>query len=113
MDGTQGKETPLLTQLRQRCRERDAPLQEGHREERPQRPWRSREEPQAGNRNRTVEGTQEGQEGPEEGCQENGEENVQEKDGQEDDNKENNQEIVEAQIQQALTAIRLRSCCPA
>lgn len=34
MDGTQGKETSLLTQLRQRCRKRDAALQKGYREER-------------------------------------------------------------------------------
>lgn len=75
MHGTQGKETSLLTQLRQRCRKRDAALQKGYREERARGTRRPREEPQAGNRDRTVEGAQEGQEGPEEGidaeeCQE-------------------------------------------
>ena len=112
MHGTQGKETSLLTQLRQRCRKRDATLQEGHGKERSQGPWRTREESQAGDRDRTVEGAQEGQEGPEEG--------VEAEERQEDSQEiiaeiveEIIKEIVEAQIQQALTLTCLRSCCPA
>src|SRR3954452_23294372 len=66
MHGTQGKEAPLLAQLRQRCRKRDEALQEGDREKRTWRSRRTREEPKAGDRDRPVESAQERQEGPEE-----------------------------------------------
>ncbi len=74
----------------------------GDREERTWRSRRTREEPQAGDRDRPVRGAQEGQEGPEEsleaedrqeeGVQENAEENLE----------ENFEEDVEAQIRQAV-----------
>src|SRR3954447_14962582 len=83
MHGTQGKEAPLLAQLRQRCRKRDEALQEGDREKRTWRSRRTREEPKAGDRDRPVESAQERQEGPEESreaedVQENVQENVKE-----------------------------------
>src|SRR3954452_24613674 len=112
MHGTQGKEAPLLAQLRQRCRKRDEALQEGYREKRTGRSRRTREEPQAGNRDRPVESAQEGQEGPEESREA--------KDVQEDvkeDISENIQEDfeedVEAQILQTVALTSVRSCCPA
>ncbi|MBR1166303.1 hypothetical protein JQ571_04895 [Bradyrhizobium liaoningense] len=113
MHGTQGKKTPLLKQLGQRCRQRDAALQEGHREERPWRARRPRQEPQAGDRDRIVEGTQEGQEGPEEGFEaQERQEDVQEI--VEDVVQEIiEQEIIEAQIIQTVALTGLRSCSPA
>src|SRR5262249_41379195 len=79
-----------------RCRKRNAALQEGHREERARWSGRTREEPQAGDRDRTVEGPQEGQEGPEEGFEA--------EDRQEEGVQENVEEIVQAQIRQAVMA---------
>src|SRR5439155_15168149 len=116
MHGTQGKEAPLLAQLRQRCRKRDETLQEGYREKRTWRARRTREEPQAGDRDRPVGGAQEGQEGPKEGleaedCQEGIQENFQE-DIQENC-EENVQEDFEAQILQTVALTSVRSCCPA
>ncbi|MET4276134.1 hypothetical protein ABIB68_004575 [Bradyrhizobium sp. F1.2.2] len=124
MHGTQGKEAPLLAQLRQRCRKRDEALQEGYREKRTGRSRRTREEPQAGNRDRPVESAQEGQEGPEESrkaedVQENVKENVEEivqEDNSEniqEDFKEEFEENVEAQILQTVALTSVRSCCPA
>lgn len=98
MHGTQGKET-LLTQLGQRCRERDAALQEGDREERPWRTRRPRQEPQTGDRDRTVEGAQERQEGPEEGI----EANERQEDLQEDV-QENIQEVVQEVLEEIIEA---------
>src|SRR5205085_5029227 len=102
VDGTQGKEAPLLTQCRQRCRARGAGLQEGHRQKRTGWSRRTREEPQAGNRDRSVGGAQEGQEGPEEG--------VEAKDDQKDDQEEKREEELEAEIRQALTPTGVKSC---
>src|SRR6478609_4228990 len=104
MHGTQGKEAPLFAQLRQRCRRRDEALQEGYREKRTGRPRRTREEPQAGNRDRPVESAQEGQEGPKESREaKDVQENV----------KEDVKENVEAQILQTVALTSVRSCCPA
>src|SRR3954454_4682636 len=116
MHGTQGKEAPLLAQLRQRCRRRDEALQEGDREKRTWRSRRTREEPQAGDRDRPVESAQEGQEGPEESSEtevvqedvkEDISENIQE------DFEEEFEENVEAQIFQTVALTSVRSCCPA
>jgi hypothetical protein len=115
MHGTQGKEAPLLAQLRQRCRKRDETLQEGQREERTWRSRRTREEPQAGNRDRPVEGAQEGQEGPEEGREaEDIQEDLQEDEEDFEENvQENFEENIEAQILQIVALNSVRSCCPA
>src|SRR3954449_10843931 len=109
MHGTQGKEAPLLAQLRQRCRRRDEALQEGDREKRTGRSRRTREEPQAGDRDRPVESAQEGQEGPEESrkaedvqedVKEDISENIQE--DFEEEFEEEFEENVEAQILQTV-----------
>jgi hypothetical protein len=64
--GSQSQEAQVLEELWQRRKKRNAPLQKRYRKKRARRKGRQGEEPQAGHRDRTVQGAEGRQEGSQE-----------------------------------------------